>query len=439
MFISKIRAERHYVFDPSAHIIMNVFISGKPSITELKRAIIVAVNNQNILNCRILMDSEGDTYYVPREVDFIPQIDVYDRKRDTEIIVNEQCKKEFDIQNGELVRFIIMQYDNETELVVVQHHLGGDGKSMLFLIENIMENLEHPVYSTNRKFDRSVKVYDEKYASKYVKMNELIEETIEGMNEKWRKENKVFRLDERTEVFKEFWKDKDVEVNSFELNRDELNNLLGQCKEHGVTLNSVIATVIYKSQLEPIKVGIIADIRDKGDKSMGNYAEPFMTEELYDYSKEFWENVEYVDKMVKSKLVDRKQLLLGTLIRCTAENGLHHGSHFSNCKYKVVDDYNDSFFVRKEGLPLLLSNLGVAPIRNEYGCYAIEKIKFMSPLAVRTYSNVAVVTINNTLVLSMLNFKGDKRFEGFFDRIKIEIDELLGVKQTNEQCEYLVV
>ncbi len=438
--ITKIKTERNYLFDPSAQIIMRVEITGKPSVEELKAAIMYGVNEHDILNCKVLMDADNECYYVPRETSYMPEIAVCYNRIKAEKLVNEQCKREFKINEGELVRFVICKEEDFTEMIIIQHHLGGDGKSMVILIGSIMESLERGnQYIENKDSDsRRVVVFNEEFVSRYVEVNQLLSMALDDLNLRWRNENVKFDFSQRSKVFEKYWSDKSIEVNSFELKKDELNKLLKMCKEHNVTLNNLLTTIIIKNQLETRRVGIIVDVRHKENKRMGNYAGFFMLEELYDNEKDFWSNVEYIDELSKNQIKDRDQLLLASALSLRTENGLKDAYYFEDCKSKVVSDYNDSFSAGEVGLPICVSNLGVAAIKKEYGSYNIDKITFISPLAGPIHCNIAVVTINDTFVLNMSYLKGDQRFNGLSDKIEQNMRALVRNVEI-EQDEYALV
>lgn len=421
--ITKIKADRHYLFDPAAHIVMRVDIQGKPNILTLKKAIVWAVAKHDILNCTIEMDAKGDCYYVPREVAYIPKIEVCKGIVSTNELVNKQCKKEFKIDQGDIVRFVIAYEQDHVELNVIQHHLGGDGKSMLILIQDIMENLNSPeklqLIEDNK--ERCVEVYDDDYDEQFVELNEVMENALKSMNKRWKAQKKVFHYDDREKVFNAFWSERKVHDEQLELNKEELQYLLKACKEHGVTLNNLIATVINKCFEHAERMGIIADVREEDNKRMGNYVDVFMLKEEYVRDKSLWDNVRHVDNLAKKNLEDRTQLLLGNLVRSRVENGLQDANHFYDFDNSIVDEYNDSFFVGRDGLPIMLTNIGVAPIKTQYGAYGINKIVFVSPLTIRTYCNVAVITVNNVFVLNVLTFEGDKKFEGILGKISKEL------------------
>ncbi|SES86782.1 condensation domain-containing protein [[Clostridium] polysaccharolyticum] len=432
--ITKIKADRHYLFDPAAHIVMRVELSGKPDIFRIKRAIVGAVAKHDILNCTIKMDTKGDCFYVPREYAYIPKIEVHKGILRTNELVSNECKKEFKIDKGDLVRFVIAYDEERVELNVVQHHLGGDGKSMLILIQDILDILNSPeelkYFEDNQ--ERCVNVIDDTYDEQYVELNDLIEATLRSLNKKWKGEKKIFHYDEREKVFQKFWEEREIEDHVLELDKEQLHSLLRVCKSHKVTLNNVVATVINKSLEEALKMGVIADVRDDDNKQMGNFVDIFILQQEYDRTKDFWENVDVINDLVKAKLEDRHKLLIGNLVRNKVENGLLDANHFQDFESNVVDAYSESFSVGKDGLPIMLTNIGVAPIKAKYGEFNIEKIIFVSPLTIRTFCNIAIITINDTFVLNMLTFKGDKRFEYLFDRIK---EELLNVLAQDEKSE----
>lgn len=269
--ITKIKADRHYLFDPAAHIVMRVELIGKPDILTLKKAIVSAVAKHDILNCKIKMDAKGDCYYVPREHAYIPRIEVYKGILSTNEIVNKQCKKIFKIDRGDIVRFVIAYDDKQIELNVIQHHLGGDGKSMLILIQDILETLKTPekLSTIQNSQERCVEVYDDDYDKQFVKLNETMENALKSMNKRWQAEKKVFHYSDRTKIFYSFWANRKVYDEQLELNKKELHKLLQVCRQNGVTLNNMIATIINKSLIHAERMGIIADIREDTNKRMG--------------------------------------------------------------------------------------------------------------------------------------------------------------------------
>ena len=280
MYITKIKAERPYVYETSAHIVMRVGIKGMPDVQKLKSAIVKSVQKYPILNSRILMDTDGECYYVPSQEKMIPQITVYDKLIDTESLLNDECRREFDIQKGELVRFVIVQNSEETEMNVIQHHIAGDGKSMLLLIESIMNNLAGRY---EPECDQNIKVFDEKFLSQYVQTNDLVEMTVDSFNKKWSEEEISFTWDDRTENFNLFWSENRITYRNIKFNEDELSSLLKVCKSQGVTLNNLITTLMFKAKIgRDFKLGLIFDSRIKGDNSMGNYVGAIALENIID-------------------------------------------------------------------------------------------------------------------------------------------------------------
>lgn len=437
--ITKIKADRHFLFDPASNYMMRVKIEGDPSVIDLKRAIVVSVRKHDILNCRILMDSDGEAYYVPRECDYIPEIEVVNGKLESEEIINNQLRREFDVQEGELIRFVIAKEDLETELVVIIHHIAGDGKSLLLLIQDIMTELDTPQAYVEEKKNRVVSVFDDKYDSQFVTLNDLTQAAIDETNRKWNAQNKIFTFEDRTRVFNQFWCDRELNVDSFELNCEELKGILHICKEHGVTLNNLLITLINKSLVHSARMAVVADVREKGNNTMGNYVELFMMEECYNQKQDIWENATYINRLAKKQLQDRKELLVGNLIRNRIDKGLHDAVFDHEYKSKVVDDYNEAFYVGKEGLPIMLSNIGVAPIKDDYGKYKIEKITFVSPVCNDATCNIAIITINNTFVMNMLTFKNDDRYERICQDVKADVLDLIGTKCNEEERKRVLV
>lgn len=61
-------------------------------------------------------------------------------------LVRENEKLPLEINKGELVRTFIIPADTDTQIMLMAHHLVGDGKSIIYLIRDIMNALaERPL------------------------------------------------------------------------------------------------------------------------------------------------------------------------------------------------------------------------------------------------------------------------------------------------------
>jgi len=136
---------------PYCDIIMMARFSGSGSKESLEAALSKARAKYPLLNSRISQDDDGNTEFMFDYRHNFP-ITVFDNKSDTgwlELAWDEQ-KKPFDLQNGPLIKFLLIHTVNTTDLVIICHHCICDGLSLTYLIRDIALFLDIPQKDTSK-------------------------------------------------------------------------------------------------------------------------------------------------------------------------------------------------------------------------------------------------------------------------------------------------
>lgn len=442
--ITKIRIDRGYVFVPSIQVVFRVDISGRPTLESMTKAIKAAVSKFDILNCRVLQDEEsGECYYVRREVDTEPDIEIRHYHQDAQEFINEQEKLPFDLEQGKTQRYIIADDGDKITLNIVQHHLVGDGKSILKLIEEIMYNLqsieENGKCVSENTEKVPVKVYTESYLKKYVELNPLMQMSIENLNSKWNETGKFFTFNDLKQLFNEYWKDRKTNVISATITEDVLDKMVSLCKRYNITVNNFIIALFAKSFKEKTKIGVAADLRTSEFEGMGNYVSCILIDALYDENMTFWQNAMHIQKLVGCQLVDKSQLMTGLLFKGSFVNGLQDGVYFQTVDMihsSIIDEYNDLAGLGTEGIPLCISNIGKNALRENYGKFKIEKISFFSPVSPGLNSNMGVITVNGKMVLNLMYNDKNAGYASIFNEVIGQIFEMSNKTVLEERQEY---
>lgn len=123
--MKEILTERQNLFEPKVYITMCVELRGKVCPHQLTAAIKEAYKANEATMSRIVLE-HGTVYYEKISVSGCKTM--ITNKKWIEL-VRENEKLPFEIDKGELVRTFIIPADTDTQIMIMAHHLVGDGKS----------------------------------------------------------------------------------------------------------------------------------------------------------------------------------------------------------------------------------------------------------------------------------------------------------------------
>ena len=133
-----IYSERVDLFDPNIYINLVVEIIGNPNTEEVISAVKLAFKSNEATMSKITLDNNGEAYY---EKISASGCKVECTNGDWRAIIKENEKIPFEIDKGELIRVFLINSSDKVILLVMAHHLVGDGKAITYFIEDIMKAL----------------------------------------------------------------------------------------------------------------------------------------------------------------------------------------------------------------------------------------------------------------------------------------------------------
>jgi len=400
--MNKLITGRNHYYAPAAQIAMAVDIMGFPSESDLYHAIQKAAYKHEIFSNKIIIDKNGDSFFVP-----IPQSNITLKKINSNgedglnQFIKEQQRIPFDFVNGELVRFFYLADKEKTKLLIVANHLAGDGMSIIFLIRDIMTALNNP----NATEDiQSLQLMEDFGYPRDSNLKPILRFLLRQMNRQWNNDKKIFSYEEYLDMFHTYWKDTQIEIINATICGLDLKNLLSKCKKMEITINSAI-TAAFLFSLHTDKIGMPVNVRPKSYEGMGNYASGISVKYRWDDKKPFWSNAGSVHKIIYKKLSNnRKKYHVLQSLR-EIEPTLIDAVYF--CKYagfhnktalRTLKIFNYS---EEKQLEMGITNLAKPGIPSTYGKYSINSIEFVPPLIPVNKTVLGVVTIDNTMTISM--------------------------------------
>lgn len=389
------------------HCIFEFQISGDPKLEHLKKSIYFAMNRFEILRCRILQDSVGDSYYVLRENVCEPFIEVRDYHMTEQEFINEQEKKIFRFNDGELIRFYIERLEDKVVLRVVAHHLAGDGESIFVLVREIMQNLndmENDGVQLELKPMIPLYSYSKDELEEKIQLNNLLRFSMEEFNSKWRKEKRIYTYEDYQKNFEKFWDGHSTKVKCLKVKENTLKEASILCKKYGVSINSLILTAAVKELIDTKRIGVIVSTRPEGYEGMGNYAGNLAIDGTYDRNKDFWENAQYIHNQIHSKLGERVTALFPIVFRGVLDVNFINAVNFigmEGYECKLANEFNDMYGTGVKELPLSISNVGVVRLTDEDSKYKVVDASVASPLVPGVNCSMGIVTVNGIMNIIM--------------------------------------
>lgn len=390
--MKEILTERQNLFEPNVYITMCVELTGKVCPHQLTAAIKEAYKANETTMSRIVLE-HGTAYYEKLSVSGCKTM-ITDKKW-TEL-VRENEKLPFEIDKGELVRTFIIPTDTDTQIMIMAHHLVGDGKSIIYLIRDIMNALAErpltykPLVLLNKNFfgDTSLSVSAKLYAH--------------YCRRKWK--NCFFTWQDYYNLHNKYWETACSDIQYKTLSVSETKQIIEKAKHIGCSVNSYLVTMFLEKYQKKCEVGIPVSIRESKNESMSNLTSGIKIKHLFDTKKTFDENVMQVEAKIKSKLQSSRVFALHFLaeLPMTLIDAVLLNTH---------DCYSDRLSKQTAKImgyigktrDLGITNLTVIDIPVFYGNYKIENIIFVPPAVSYAHNIIGISTVNGKMTFSFHN------------------------------------
>lgn len=401
----KIDKERTWIFSPVNNIVIKFDIKGIIAEEQLKKAIRDTVNQYDMLHQKIILDNEGNAYYQKAE-NFEPVIKSIEG--DWKELAREQEKYPFAIDKGEFIRFFYHKTEAGMTVLIIAHHIAGDGISFTYFVQDIMRSL------SGEKIEyKKLELYNMEKLPRKARLRAPITWLINYMNRKWRKTGKKFDFADYYKMYDKYWNNRETLIYTCTLEDEVYDSIYRYSKENKITINSMVTTALIRASGELCDVGMAASIREKGFTGMGNYATGISVKYQYNEKKSFTENAGFVQKMIQDKLNDpAKQYFLLQFMR-SIEPTLIDAVYFNSCSdydNKTAETFSNMFGYNGNPKGISITNLTKLPIEMKYGNLVIEDFTFVPPLVLNAKRIIGIATLGDKMVLS-LHLNNDEEAE----------------------------
>lgn len=392
--MNEIVTERSNLFEPNVYITVCVEIIEKICTHKLSAAVKQAFKANEATMSKIVLKHDL-AYYEKMSVSNC-KIEIENENKNWIELVNQNEKVPFAIDNGELVRVFIIPLEDKTQIIIMAHHLVGDGKSIIYFVKDIMNALSDipltykPLTLLERNLPQKGLCVIAKLYARYCK-------------HKW--DNHFFTWQHYYNLHKKYWKMVSSDIRYETLSVEETQEIKDDAKQIGCSVNSYIVTMFLQKHPNLCKVGIPVSIRQDKNEAMSNLTSGISINYKYNVEKTFAENAVQVHKKITRKLKRYRVFVLQFLasLPMTLIDAVLLNTYDFCCEPLAKKTAKVLGYFGKNTKDLGISNLTVIDIPTSYGNYKIKNIIFVPPAVSYSHNIIGVSTMNGRMTISYHN------------------------------------
>lgn len=410
--MQEIRTERPNLFEPDDYITFYLELGGSISPKALADAIKAAFLANESTMSKIVLTPDGNAYY-EKMAESGCKIEILEDNWQHVIKVNE--KLPFALERGELVRNFILPKEDKLSLVIMAHHLAGDGKAVLSFIECIMAAL-----SGAKLAYRPLSLLTPKTIPKTGKYSLSAKLYTKYLHQKWEKMRPLsFSWKDYYRVHNSYWKSTSSCIQCRQFSKRETCLILKSAKQMGVSVNSYIVTAFLQADSRNRIVGIPVSVRESENKSMANLTSGIRITHSFAKDRSFAKNARQIQEKIAKKIKDHRWFVLrflADLPPAFMDGALLFTHH---C-------YDDPIMEQLAGVmgyhgkamrDLGITNLTVIDLPVCYGSVKIENIIFVPPNISYSHNVIGVSTFQGKMTVTYHGTEdGREEQKQFFDR-----------------------
>ncbi|GHV08172.1 hypothetical protein FACS189485_19370 [Spirochaetia bacterium] len=394
--------ERLHLRSPSINVCFRVIIEGtfdKETIEEtLKKACI----KHPLLNCSIEMDNDNNAWFIENcsiGIEYFKS-----NEMDWQTWYKKTDNIPFDFLKGSLAKFCVIT-GKDTEIVILGHHIIGDGIGYLNLVKDI-------VLALDNKIDITPQIPPSEPYEKYFKETVLLEQSTKDyaqwLNMEWRKTRSHFSEKDYVTFFEGYRKKYSPNFFIVSLEEDSVKKLLEKSKSNGLTVNELISSAFSVALMEilgskELRLGVAANIRNElvsePNNSMGNYVTGISAKINYDPVNGFIANANSIASILKAQLLNAKNRHLVIHFLNEFDKDLIEVIMFAaygNFDHPIAKKLAELIGEQLENKGLGISNLGRHEFKN-YENIKVKDIQFIGPAFPANLLTVGLITVNNKM------------------------------------------
>lgn len=388
-----------FLFEPSVYITLLASIEGDVATEEIKEAVAKVYTQNETTMSKVVLEN-GNVYFEQLSQSGCK---VFVDSREWQEIMHESEQSAFRINEGELVRTYIIPGENGYTLFIMAHHIMGDGKALLMLLEDILCNLtgKEVEYRPLNRAGAEKFPYDQKLPM-------ISDVAIKAFNAMWKKKGTAFTWQDYYKVHEKFWRGRQSDIRFEVIEKEQLQDMKTECKQLRLTVNSYIVTKLLQKQGECKNFCCPISIRGE-NRSISNLVILVRMNYQYNERKSFGENAAEVHKVIKRHMEDRGKkyfiaISLGKIKPTLLDSALlyAHGGYENKISKKVAQLFG---YAGDNKTHLSVTNLQNIHLEDDYGRFRLKDISLVAACMSATKNVACVSTFRDKMKISYCSIK----------------------------------
>ena len=393
------RSERFFLRSPNINVCFRIIIDAKIDKSTFEEAIGNVCKRHPFLNCSIEIDDDNNAFYIPNNCKVAIEYYQSEEMPDWQIWHTKSDGIPFDFIAGPMARICVIVDNKQTEIIVLGHHIIGDGIGYLNLSRDILLALDN-------KLDTTAQIPPPN--------NEFIKENKLGLlqylfakilNKEWEKTRFRFSEEEYQSFFLEYRKNFTSAYYFNTIAEKDLIKIKEMCKEENISVNEIFSAAFARAFYtgKDIRVGIAvntrSELKTKPHDCMCNYLSGVLAKIKLSPKNDFTSDIKKVAKLTRKQLnnINKRHLVVNFLN--VFDNDLIESimyASYGNFKSPVSKKIGSLISKKSDKKTLGITNLGSYELNN-YDSFKLLDMQFIAPALPSNILSVCVITVNNKL------------------------------------------
>ena len=223
--------ERRFFRAPNQIISLVARVKGLISEEDLRTALNKVRRQHLLLGVRVRLDENNDAWFTTENVPE-NQLRIIERTSGNEWNreLSSEYNTRFALTSGPLARFLLIQSEEISEIIIVCHHIICDGTSLTILARDILLYLGDPKREVEVMPEVPIATTENFHGE--VKIGKAMTFAIKKMNDMWQKNKVIFEEEDEDDLFRAFrdtYSNRNIIV---ELNEKQKDDIIKKCEKN---------------------------------------------------------------------------------------------------------------------------------------------------------------------------------------------------------------
>lgn len=420
--------ERVFLWNPNCNVSMIARIRGDISEEKLVKAMETVRHMHPLVGAKIIFDEDHNGWFSTDDVPQ-PSFKIVNRLSDSQWFeeLQQEIKTPFNLEDGPMIRFILIYSPEVSDLVIICNHSICDGMSLVYLVRDLLRSYMNHQQKIKVLSPPNIMEFLPKQSFSLSSI--LARFFIHYANMQWKKRPYYFDHKDYTALQNAYWEKNMFGTVLLELKPHETKALSKSCKKSGVTIGSAVTTAFIAAHHDIVgpfiknqkQISVPFDLRRHTNGQVGDVfclcvgAPRFSYS--YDTKKSFWENAGVLHNEIHKRVekLDSEGLEVPD-VDPTLMDALSCFAFFEkivpeayvqtdNLLQFSQDKKNIAFSIAKRSENMLPgtipSNLGRINIPDRYGNLQIDQMIFLPAVSDTVPLTLGGISICDKMVFSL--------------------------------------